>query len=143
MMPLARRHLIVRSDGVRQHYYLKDSIFRKNYSKISRGVYFRNVAVLHERVTVEGYAKREEAIREALFHSIDRVNRKLAYKVPVAYDPEEALWVVNDYTAANGRNIPIEIKIRHAHGRYKVVSYQWRGREIAARQRLQANLNEY
>lgn len=91
----------------------------------------------------------EERIRESVFKSIDRVNRKLSDMIPVAYDAESKMWVVNDYRSkSSGRNgksgdIPIEIKITRTHGKFHVESFQWRGDEKSGRQlQLQLNSND-
>jgi len=94
-------------------------------------------------------SQHEDKIRDAIFHAVPYVNRRLANKLPVAYDRDNDVYVVNDYNArkqytkdtskhrkgqSTGRghdsthDIPIEIKIRYNAdiGEYEVTHFNFR-----------------
>jgi len=85
--------------------------------------------------------EQETRIRDSIFHSIDRVNRKLSDKIPIAYDRDNDTWIANDYQGKHP--IPIEIKFRlNEDGMWTVKQYQFRGKaDKATATALQKELN--
>jgi hypothetical protein len=128
------RRWLVRSDGVRQHYNITSRTLQKHgylYNRSARA-YKRAITGTAAPTTAQILStstrlKVEDKIRDAVFHSIDRVNRKLANMVPVAYDEKEDIWIVNDYQGKHP--IPIEIKIKYHNdsGKFYVSDYAFRG----------------
>lgn len=106
---------------------------------------FQKAPVKKEVKKKTEYVDIEDDIRDGLFSGIDHVNRHLAFKLPVAYDGEEDVWIVNDYTSKRkGHDIPVEIKIKYDPdiGEYSVESYEFRGDDDnSSRLNLQRVLN--
>ncbi|MGI0059109.1 MAG: hypothetical protein ACREBJ_05005 [Nitrosotalea sp.] len=69
-------------------------------------------------------------IRKALSDTIDKAPTALIDALPVSYDPDEDIWVVNDYASKRkGHDLPIEIHIKYDYknDRYNVEKFEIRG----------------
>lgn len=110
--------------------------------EVARPEYLEEDMPMH----VVGNEELETNIRDALFRSVDRMNRKLSDMIPVGYDPDEDLWVVNAYTNPDrpGHDYPMEVHIRYDPyvGEYTVKTFSLRGKEDKGTKRaLQRELN--
>jgi hypothetical protein len=93
----------------------------------------------------------EERIRDTLYAGLSDIplmNEGLMESLPIGYDPESGLWIVNDYVAdprkRNSHDFPAEIHIRYSKRtrRFSVESIEIRNKNYADNQaRLETLLN--
>ena len=70
-------------------------------------------------------------IRKAIQQAIPEAPTKLIDMLPVGYDADEDLWIINDYKSSKkGHDLPIEVHMKYntSTGKYEVISFEVRGK---------------